>query len=175
MAFLTELATNASLHNVSMVFYSGNDDDLAAHRGTEGEGPSSCENTTFGGIQGFTRKPSTPWYKDDGTLAGIIHQERNLTYALFIGAGHLVPEWQPQAAYVFLREFILGHNTTGLVEGTTVVGGESSLLGQGIIPGTTVIFYGSGTTVSSTSAPSATIASWASFLATATATSTPSP
>ncbi|KDQ50292.1 hypothetical protein JAAARDRAFT_42181 [Jaapia argillacea MUCL 33604] len=168
MAFLMESATNASLHNVSMVFYSGNDDDLAAHRGTE-------VNTTFGGIQGFTRKPSTPWYKDDGTLAGIVHRERNLTYALFIGARHLVPEWQPQAAYVFLREFILGHNTTGLVEGTTVFGGESSLLGQGIIPGTTAIFYGWGTTVSSTSAPSATIASWASFLATATTTSTPSP
>ncbi len=36
MAFLSELATNASAKNVSMIFYSGNDDSLVPHRGTEG-------------------------------------------------------------------------------------------------------------------------------------------
>jgi hypothetical protein len=36
MTFLTELATNASAKGVGMVFYSGNDDALVAHRGTEG-------------------------------------------------------------------------------------------------------------------------------------------
>lgn len=53
------------------------------------------QNTTFGGIQGFTRKPATPWYNDEGSLAGVVHQERNLTYVLFLGAGHEVPEYQP--------------------------------------------------------------------------------
>jgi carboxypeptidase D len=37
MAFLSELAANASAHDVEMIFYSGNDDMLVAHRGTEGQ------------------------------------------------------------------------------------------------------------------------------------------
>ena len=48
------------------------------------------QNTTFGGIQGFTCKPSTPWYNDAGELAGIVHQERGWTYALVAHAGHLL-------------------------------------------------------------------------------------
>jgi hypothetical protein len=36
MAFLTELATNATKHNIPIVIYSGNDDALVAHRGSEG-------------------------------------------------------------------------------------------------------------------------------------------
>ncbi|CAL1714145.1 unnamed protein product [Somion occarium] len=35
MVFLDELASNASSHNVGLIFYSGNDDSLVAHRGTE--------------------------------------------------------------------------------------------------------------------------------------------
>lgn len=52
---------------------------------------------TFGGIQGFTRKPSTPFTDDHGNFAGIIHQERNVTYALFQGAGHTLPQYVPEA------------------------------------------------------------------------------
>jgi carboxypeptidase D len=55
------------------------------------------QNTTFGGIQGFTQKPSTPWFDEEGNFAGKIHQERNLTYVLFVGAGHLVPQIKPVA------------------------------------------------------------------------------
>jgi carboxypeptidase D len=61
---------------------------------------------TFGGVQGFTRKPATPFTDDKGNFAGIIHQERNLTYALFRGAGHLVPTFVPEAVrrvFVMLR------------------------------------------------------------------------
>ena len=36
MAFLSDLATNMTHHGVSIVLYSGNDDSLIAHRGTEG-------------------------------------------------------------------------------------------------------------------------------------------
>ena len=43
------------------------------------------QNTTFGGIQGFTKRPNTPFTDDKGNFAGIIHQERNITYALFAG------------------------------------------------------------------------------------------
>lgn len=53
------------------------------------------QNTTFGGAQGFSRRPSTPWYDDEGQFAGIVHQERNWTYVLVAGAGHLVPQDNP--------------------------------------------------------------------------------
>ncbi|KAJ7655810.1 alpha/beta-hydrolase [Mycena polygramma] len=173
MVFLTELATNASAKGVGIVFYSGNDDSLVAHRGTE----TVIQNMTFGGVQGFTRKPSTPFSDDKGNFAGIIHQERNLTYALFRGAGHLVPNSVPEAAFVFVREFILGSNKTGLVDvnAGSVVGGEDPALAADVMPGGLAIFYGDGdsaTTSLSTIAPSATLASWASFIATATATTT---
>ncbi|KAJ7878005.1 alpha/beta-hydrolase [Mycena olivaceomarginata] len=106
IAFLSDLATNASTHNVSMVFYSGNDDALVQHRGTE----VIIQNMTFRGTQGFTRKPSTPSFDDDSNFAGIVHQERNLTYLLFDGAGHLIPLWKPAQALVFLH--ILRSSTT---------------------------------------------------------------
>ncbi|KAF5358669.1 hypothetical protein D9758_007755 [Tetrapyrgos nigripes] len=215
MAFMTELAANASAKGVNIVIYEGNDDSLVAHRGlqvviqvsqtsflsplplllpvlkavfmTLSLPPSfplrptknKNQNITFGGIQGFTRKPATPFFDDDGTFAGIVHQERNITYALFPNAGHFVPRSVPQAAFVFLREFILGSNTTGLVEhvddstdngAVVVVGGEDPVLGEDVLPGTNVIFYGHGTTASSLVIPSETFASWSSFIATATAT-----
>ena len=36
MAFLDDLAANASAHNMKIVIYSGNDDSLVPHRGSEG-------------------------------------------------------------------------------------------------------------------------------------------
>ncbi|EMD31271.1 hypothetical protein CERSUDRAFT_119819 [Gelatoporia subvermispora B] len=166
MAFLSELASNASARNVSIVFFSGNDDSLVQHRGTQ----VIIQNMTFGGIQGFTQKPSTPWFNDDGSFAGIVHQERNLTYVLFQGAGHLVAEWQPAAALTFIREFVLGSNDTGLVSGSNVVGGENATLADDVLTGDPVFFFGSGSTAGTTSVPLATQQSWASFIATVTAT-----
>ncbi|PCH36382.1 alpha/beta-hydrolase [Wolfiporia cocos MD-104 SS10] len=170
MAFLTELATNATARELSIVLYSGNDDSLISHRGTE----VVIQNTTFGGIQGFSRKPSTPWYADDGSFAGIVHQERNWSYVLFDKAGHLVAMNNPANAYVFLREFVLGNNETGLVtvsdSHTSVVGGEVSTLAQDVLPGQSGIFIGSGATQSTYTFPSATIAAWQSYIVTATAT-----
>ncbi|KAJ7726259.1 alpha/beta-hydrolase [Mycena maculata] len=172
MVFLSDLATNATARGVGIVFYSGNDDSLVPHRGTE----AVIQNMTFGGVQGFTRKPATPFTDDHGNFAGVIHQERNLTYVLFNKAGHLVPMYVPDAAFVFVREFVLGSNTTGLVQRNgTVVGGEESVLAENVLPGGTVIYYGngdSGTTSLSTVVPSATLASWEHFIATATATTT---
>ncbi|KIK64583.1 hypothetical protein GYMLUDRAFT_981785 [Collybiopsis luxurians FD-317 M1] len=164
--FMSELASNASERGVGIIIYEGNDDSLVAHRGLQ----VVIQNITFGGIQGFTRKPATAFTDDEGRFAGIVHQERNLTYALFQNAGHFVPRSVPEAAFVFLREFILGSNQTGLVEGNHVVGGEDPVLAEDVMPGTTAIFYGSGTTASSLIVPSETLASWSSFLATATAT-----
>ncbi|KAF7798025.1 hypothetical protein EIP86_009237 [Pleurotus ostreatoroseus] len=170
IAFFTDLATNASQHDISVILYSGNDDMLVSHRSTE----VAIQNTTFGGIQGFTRRPSTAWYDDTGAFAGIVHQERNWTYVLVDNAGHPVPQQQPGRAYVLLREFILGNNPTGRVvttpSGTSVIGGEDPTLAASALPGESAIFVGSGMTQSSTVYPEATINAWESFIATATAT-----
>jgi len=170
MNFMTELATNATSRGIGIVLYSGNDDVLIAHRGTE----IVIQNTTFGGIQGFTVKPSTPWHDDAGNFAGIIRQERNWTYVLFNKAGHLVPANQPASAFTFVREFVLGNNPTGLVThssgSTHVIGGVNSTLAEDILPGGDKIFYGSGATQSTYVFPSATRAAWRSFIRTETAT-----
>ncbi|KAF9454245.1 alpha/beta-hydrolase [Macrolepiota fuliginosa MF-IS2] len=172
MTFLTDLATNATKQNISAVFYSGNNDALIAHRGTE----VTIQNTTFGGIQGFTRKPSTPWNDDSGNFAGIVHQERNWTYVLFNNVGHVVPEGAPSAAFTFFREFVVGHNQTGLVlttpNGSTVVGGENATLAADVMPGRDEVIYGSGTVVSTFVFPQATRDAWQQFIRTETATPT---
>ncbi|KAG6897814.1 hypothetical protein C0992_010618 [Termitomyces sp. T32_za158] len=170
MNFLTEFATNATAHGVGVVLYSGNNDALIAHRGTE----VTIQNTTFGGIQGFTVKPSTPWYNDEYQFAGIIRQERNWTYVLFDNAGHLVPHDNPRNAFVFLREFVLGNNQTGLVTKTAtgqtvVIGGTNSTLAQDVLPGGDEIYYGPGAKISTYVFPSATRAAWNSFIRTETA------
>ena len=72
-----------------------------------------------------------------------------------------------------LREFILGNNRTGLVTTvhghTTVIGGEDPSY-QGFIPGQAGIYYGSGTTQFTYTYPTATIAAWERFIATAART-----
>ncbi|RDX51221.1 alpha/beta-hydrolase [Lentinus brumalis] len=170
MAFLTDLATNMSRHGISIVLYSGNDDSLIAHRGTE----VVIQNTTFGGIQGFTRRPATPWFDDDGTHAGVIHQERNWTYVLVEGAGHLVPYNKPARALTLFEKFIFGNNHTGLVvsgtDGVTVEGGEDADLAVDAIIGQSGIYVGAVSTTGTYQYPAATIAAWEEFIATATAT-----
>ncbi|KAF5377778.1 hypothetical protein D9757_008056 [Collybiopsis confluens] len=168
MVFLTELATNATKKNVGIVLFSGNDDSLVAHRGTE----VVIQNTTFGGIQGFTRRPATPWTGSNGEFAGIVHQERGWTYVLFKGAGHLVGNTAPANAKVFIEEFVFGNNPTGLVKEGGVVGGEDPALAEDVLPGSDPIFYGSLSTESSTIWPAATRAAWSSFIRTATASTT---
>ncbi len=111
-AFLSEIATNLSARNIPVVIYSGNDDSVVAHLSSEGNVDSrrvfefcalidmnavTIQNTTFGGIQGFTKKPQTPWYDDQGRFAGIVHQERDWTYVLVDHAGHQVPLYAPES------------------------------------------------------------------------------
>jgi len=168
MVFLDDLATNATEKNIPVIIYSGNLDPRVAHRGSE----VVIQNTTFGGIQGFTRKPATPWYDDAGNFAGIVHQERNWTYALFAGAGHLVPQQKPEAAYTFIREFVLGSNTTGLVTPQGVIGGEDPKLMGDILPEGPEIYTGSYVTEGTYLYPSQTIGSWEAFIATVTNTVT---
>lgn len=72
-----------------------------------------------------------------------------------------------------LREFILGHNTTGLlVDGPggdiSVAGGELAALAVDAIQGQTGIAVGSIFTTSTFNYPAATVAAWDAFIATAT-------
>ncbi|TBU47608.1 alpha/beta-hydrolase [Dichomitus squalens] len=169
MAFLSDLASNASRHGISVVLYSGNDDSLVAHRGTE----VVIQNTTFGGSQGFSRRPSTPWIDDNGLVGGVVHQERNWTYVLVEGAGHLIPYFNPSRASTVLREFILGSNKTGLVTmgpdgDIDVEGGEDVALAIDALPGQSGIAVGSITTTGTFFYPAATVAAWEVFIATAT-------
>ncbi|KIM53428.1 hypothetical protein SCLCIDRAFT_1222826 [Scleroderma citrinum Foug A] len=168
MAFLTDLATNATEQGLSIVIYSGNDDSLIPHLGSQ----VVIQNTTFGGIQGFTRKPQTPWYNDAGEFAGIVHQERGWTYVLIDHAGHLAGYTNPVSTSSFIREFVFGNNQTGLVVnaelgGVTVIGGEDSSLGGEVMTGQAGIYYGSATTASTYFFPSATVAAWDAYVATA--------
>ncbi|KAI0338858.1 alpha/beta-hydrolase [Trametopsis cervina] len=164
MTFLSALASNASSRGIKIVLYAGNDDAISPHFGTE----VTIQNTTFGGIQGFTERPSTPWWDDNGNWAGVVHQERNWTYALIHGAGHEVPSYRPVAAYTFLREFIIGSNQTGAVSGTgqmTVTnGGKNPTLQQVAIHGQPGIAYGLQTAQGTTVWPSATVAAFESHI-----------
>ncbi|KAM5545884.1 hypothetical protein V8D89_000010 [Ganoderma adspersum] len=165
VAFLTPLFANTSARGILFVFYLGNDDSDIPHHGTE----VVIQNLTLGGIQGFTKKPSTPWFNDQGEFAGIVHQERNLTYMLFEGARHTVLEWRPAQALVFLQEFVLGDNRNGTVlDNGTVVGGENATLAQEYLVGGNEIFYGSAKTEGTWTVPSATLSAWQNFIATAT-------
>ncbi|KAF8556411.1 alpha/beta-hydrolase [Imleria badia] len=168
MAFLTDLATNATAHCIKIVIYSGNDDSLVPHLGSQ----ITIQNTTFGGIQGFTRKPETAWYNEAGEFGGIVHQERDWTYVLVAHAGHLLGYNNPISALTLAREFIFGDNSTGLVtstsSGTVLIGGEEPSLGNEIMRGQAGIYYGNATTASTYFFPSATVEAWDAYMATAT-------
>jgi carboxypeptidase D len=81
----------------------------------------------------------------------------------------------PSQAFVFFQNWIVGDSPIGLSEfGLPAIGGEVQSL-AGVLPGTTVVFYGSGTTASSVVEPSKSVADWYKFLATATLTEKPGP
>ncbi|TFK29733.1 alpha/beta-hydrolase [Coprinopsis marcescibilis] len=174
ITFLTELATNATAKDIKFVLIAGNNDALIPHLGTE----LAIQNTTFGGTRGFTRKPATPWSDDQGRFGGIVHQERGWTYALFYGAGHMIPSAVPRTAYYFFKEFVLGNNPTGKVVpapggGSYVVGGTRSDLEGKNLPAGPEIYLGEGATQSTYVFPQATRSAWQAFIQTETATTAP--
>ncbi|KAG6374820.1 hypothetical protein JVT61DRAFT_4205 [Boletus reticuloceps] len=102
MAFLSDLATNATAHDMKVIPETTILSSLI----------SVLKNTTFGGVRGFARKPETPWYNDNGEFAGIVHQERGWTYAFAVRAGHLLGYNNPVSVSdnhfsIILRDLIL--------------------------------------------------------------------
>jgi carboxypeptidase D len=78
----------------------------------------TIQNMTWNGKQGFEKKPKQDFYVpyhrelNQGTLAasgvmGVTHTERGLTWVEVFMSGHMVPQYQPSAAYRQL-EFLLG-------------------------------------------------------------------
>lgn len=78
----------------------------------------TIQNMTWGGVQGFTSKPSdeffVPYHTQDSpsTLAGAgvfgtTHTERGLTFVEVSLSGHMVPQYAPSASYRMV-EFMLG-------------------------------------------------------------------
>ncbi|KUJ11815.1 alpha/beta-hydrolase [Mollisia scopiformis] len=76
------------------------------------------QNMTWNGAQGFTTKPSDPFYvpyhdnPSQATLAaagvlGTTHTERGLTWVSVDLSGHMIPQYAPSASYRTL-EFLLG-------------------------------------------------------------------
>ncbi|KAJ7306886.1 alpha/beta-hydrolase [Mycena albidolilacea] len=146
--FMDELAANATKENVGIVWYSGNDDALTSHWSTE----VVIQNTTFGGIQGFTVKPNTSWFDDAGLYAGVIRQERGWTYALLYGAGHQTPVINPARSFAFIRDFFIGDSQVGAVDPDTgaitvqpAPAGKGvqipDILPDGVIPGQAEVHY----------------------------------
>ncbi|KAL7270999.1 hypothetical protein RUND412_006276 [Rhizina undulata] len=69
----------------------------------------SIQNMTWNGEQGFQTPPVEPFvvpYDGQGTL-GKVHTERSLTYVEIEYSGHMVPGFQPGAAYYQLQ-YLLG-------------------------------------------------------------------
>ncbi|KAI0031339.1 Alpha/Beta hydrolase protein, partial [Vararia minispora EC-137] len=163
--FFENLVSAAIGKNVSVVLYSGSKNAIANHHALE----VLIQNTTFAGTRGFTRKPSTTWNDDAGNVAGIVHTERGLTYALFNNVGALVPRAAPNAAYTFFRDYVLKSSSTGTITidsngNTAVLGGENSAAAADVPRVASAIFAGTATTVTTILAPSATVLAWQQFV-----------
>ncbi|KAJ4500491.1 Alpha/Beta hydrolase protein [Lentinula lateritia] len=142
--FMDELMANATAENIGILWFSGNDDALSAHFSLE----VAIQNTTWDGIQGFTRRPNTTWYDDNGIPSGIVHEERGLMYALVYGAGHQINTVHPERVFAFIRDFFVGDMYTGLVNATvkdTTTSNDPGALPDGVVPGQRKIYYGSKT------------------------------
>ncbi|KAN0130135.1 serine protease [Lactarius tabidus] len=162
-----DLVSNALSQNVEIILYSSGNNVIAHHRNLESE--LHLSNTTFGGTQGFTRKPSTPWVDDNGNVAGIVHQERGILYAIFDNVGSFTPYTNPTAAHTFFREYVFNSNTTGSItidsnNQLAVLGGEDPDVADDAPRIASRIFLGAGATQSTLVAPSATVAAWKDFL-----------
>lgn len=127
----TILPSLVTEHNISVHVYSGDNDLLLNHLGTE----LVLQNMTWGGAQGFSRKPSRIFYVDDAAPslhgadacnvsvshdstglsegaqrcvpAGIWASERGVTYHLFRGAGHSVFIKKPREMFAYVRDVVV--------------------------------------------------------------------
>lgn len=87
---------------------------LINHIGTE----LAIQNMTWHGAQGFSQKPSRPFYADDaapgkdadhaGDVTGIWAAERGVSYHLFHSAGHSVFATKQKDMFAYVRDVVVG-------------------------------------------------------------------
>lgn len=178
---MDDLAHDLREKSISTVLYAGNNDMLAGHFGLE----AVIQNISLGYTKGygFKKRPETPWYNDDGDFAGIIHQERNLTYVcefstrqlpridrltlskVALNGGHQLAASAPDLAFAIARDYFFGDDELGLYdEESNTVPTEpppKALQDNGVIVGQAGIIYNGTSLV----APKKTIASWEKALA----------
>jgi carboxypeptidase D len=119
----------------------------------------AIQNMTWGGALGFQKPPVEPFfvpYHDDASLStlaasgvmGTSHTERGLTYVGVDLSGHMVPQYQPTAAFRQL-EFLLGRvksmeGVDPFTTNTNVTQPSAGALGMGNAPAGFVNANGTG-------------------------------
>lgn len=88
---------------IKVHIYNGALDFLLPHIGTD----LVIQNMTWGGLQGFQKKPSAVFLDANGKRAGTWGKERGVSYHLFSNAGHQVPQDDPAGAFAFVKGFVL--------------------------------------------------------------------
>lgn len=103
-SILPDLATT---HHIPIHVFSGANDMLLNHFGTE----LVLQNMTWNGAFGFAQRPDRVFYVDDaanGTKSGTWGEERGVSYHLFYGAGHTVFLKKPREMFAFVRDVVVG-------------------------------------------------------------------
>ncbi|KAG9311849.1 hypothetical protein JVU11DRAFT_8101 [Chiua virens] len=176
MAFLTELATNATAHGVSIVIYSGNDNSLVPHFGSQVCSTAhmhSCHPSAMLWTLQITGMADFLWLiilrlgESKVSRAKPSHGTTTPTSLLVssirnVVERHLLGYTNPISVLTLVREFIFGNNQTGLVSNTSsgtvsVVGGKASSLAGEIMTGQAAIYHGNGVTPSDYVFPLATV------------------
>ncbi|KAJ3186415.1 Cell death protease [Irineochytrium annulatum] len=90
---------------IPTLLYNGDLDVILNYVGFE----RTIGNMTWGGATGF-QAPLTEWMLD-GAPAGLMAEERGLTYVRIFNAGHMVPHNQPIAAYKLISALLAKNST----------------------------------------------------------------
>ena len=96
-----DLLNKLKANNVKILLYSGNTDAVVPYVETE----------EYIRELGWSKtEEKMPFPNDKGNLMGWKTEYDGLTYVIINGAGHMVPENKPHAAYVMLMDFIAPKN-----------------------------------------------------------------
>ncbi|CAG8498200.1 11604_t:CDS:10 [Acaulospora colombiana] len=89
------------LKQIQVLLYSGDQDLICNHNGTE----DMIAEMTWNGAKGFQNLTATPWFVNN-SLAGHMLSERNLTYVVVYNASHMVPYDLPVVSMDMMYRFM---------------------------------------------------------------------
>lgn len=110
------------LEKVPIVLFSGADDMICNHVGTE----HLIGNLTWNGGTGFPQDEEIHEWTFDGVNAGTYRHARNLTYLLFYNSSHMVPFDYPERSRDMLDRFV-GLDPSKRFPGSVVHGEDKEL------------------------------------------------